>query len=133
MEDLMSDLSGCYVWVYIDEIMIYSDTEEEYLEHIRNLCERLRNGRYYTSQKKSHLFADRIEVLRHVINDEGIRAAPEKIAKIGDWDTTKTKTQLQRVLGTVNYISQFLPHYASITAPLTYLTGSAAFVWTATH
>src|SRR5207253_8601128 len=133
MEDLMSDLLGRCVWVYIDDIMIYSDTEEEHLEHIRNVCGRLRKGRYYASRKKSHLFADRIEVLGHVINDEGIRAAPEKIAKIEDWDTPRTKTQLQRFLGMVNYISQFLPHHASITAPLTDLTGSAEFVWTATH
>ena len=133
MEDLMSDLLGRCVWVYIDDIMIYSDTEEEHLEHIRNVCERLRKGRYYASRKKSHLFADRIEVLGHVINDEGIRAAPEKIAKIEDWDTPRTKTQLQRFLGLVNYISQFLPHHASITAPLTDLTGSAEFVWTTTH
>ena len=79
------------------------------------------------------MFADRIEVLGHVINDEGIRAASEKIAKIEDWDTPRTKTQLQRFLGLVNYISQFLPHHASITTPLTDLTGSAEFVWTTTH
>ena len=49
MEDMMSDLLGRCVWEYIDNIMICSDSEEEYLEHIRNVCECLRKGRYYTS------------------------------------------------------------------------------------
>jgi len=78
-------------------------------------------------------FAASIDVLGHLIDDQGLRASPEKIARIEAWTTPKNKKQLQEFLGVVNYISQFIPHLASITAPLTSLTGTEEFVWTATH
>ena len=74
-----------------------------------------------------------MDVLGHIIDDQGLRASPEKIARIETWTTPKNKKQLQEFLGVVNYISQFIPHLTLITAPLTSLTGTEEFVWTATH
>jgi len=74
-----------------------------------------------------------MDVLGHIIYDQGLRASPEKIPRIEAWTTPKNKKQLQEFLGVVNYISQFIPHLASITAPLTPLTGTQEFVWTVKH
>ena len=74
-----------------------------------------------------------MDVMGHTIDDEGLKASPEKIARIEAWTTPKNKKQLQEFLGVVNYISQFIPHLASITAPLTSLNGTEEFVWTVTH
>ena len=74
-----------------------------------------------------------MDVLGHIIDDEGLKASPEKIARIEALTTPKNKKQLQEFLGVVNYISQFIPHLALITAPLTSLTETEEFVWTATH
>jgi len=74
-----------------------------------------------------------MDVLGHIIDDEGLKASPEKIARIEAWTTPRNKKQLQEFLGVVNYISQFIPHLATITSPLTSLTGTEEFVWTATH
>jgi len=69
-----------------------------------------------------------MDVLGHIIDDQGLRASPEKIARMEAWTTPKNKKQLQEFLGVVNYVSQFIPHLASITAPLTSLTGTEEFV-----
>jgi len=69
-----------------------------------------------------------MDVLEHIIDDQGLRVSPEKIARIEAWTTPKHKKQLQEFLGVVNYISQFIPHLASITAPLTSLTLTEEFV-----
>jgi len=53
-----------------------------------------------------------MDVLAHIIDDEGVKASPEKIARIEVWTTPKNKKQLQEFLGLVNYISQFIPHLA---------------------
>src|ERR1700704_3657580 len=74
-----------------------------------------------------------MDVLGHIIDEEGLRASPEKIARIEAWTTPRNKKQLQEFLGVVNYISQFIHHLVSITAPLTSLTGTKEFFWTATH
>jgi len=133
MSDLMADFLGKFVWVYIDDILIFSDTEEDHLKHIAAICNKLKEAQFYASRKKSEFFAPRIEVLGHIIDDEGLKPDPEKIAKIEAWTTPTTKRQLQECLGVVNYISKFLPHIATLTAPLTALTGTAEFVWTALH
>ena len=133
MSDLFADYLGQFLWVYIDDILIFSNTEEDHLRHIAMVCDKLKQAQFYASRKKSEFFAKSIDVLGHVIDDEGLKPAPEKISKIENWTTPRTKRQLQEFLGTVNYISQFLPHLATVTAPLTALTGTAEFVWTATQ
>jgi len=97
------------------------------------VCDKLKQAQFDTSRKKSEFFATSMDVLGHIIDDQGLRASPEKIARIEAWTTPKNKKQLQEFLGVVNYISQFIRHLASITAPVTSLTGTEEFVWTATH
>jgi len=80
--DLMADFLGKFVLVYIDNILIFSDTEEDHLEHIAAICNKLKGAQFYASRKKSEFLAPRIEVLGHIINDEGFKPDPEKILKI---------------------------------------------------
>jgi len=133
MSDLFSDYLGQFMWVYIDNILIYSDTVQDHLKHIGMVCDKLKPAQFYASRRKSEFFAASMDVLGHIIDDQGLRASPEKMARIEAWTTPKNKKQLQEFLGVVNYISQFIPHLASITAPLTSLTATEEFVWNATH
>jgi len=71
--------------------------------------------------------------LEDIIHDPGLTVSPEKLATIEVWTIPKTKKQLHEFLRVVNHISQLIAHLASIKAPLTSLTGSEEFVWTATH
>ena len=134
---IMSDLFANYLrqfrWVYIEDILIYSDTEEDHMKHIVMVCDKLKQAQSYASRKKSEFFTSSMDVLGDIIDDEGIKASPEKIARIQAWTTLKNKKQLEEFLRVVNYSSQFIPHLASITAPMTSLTGIEEFVWTATH
>src|SRR5688572_3830005 len=63
--------------------------------------------------------------LGHIIDDQVIHPTPEKIRTIMEWIRPENKKELERFNGIVNYVSQFLPHIATITAPLTELTGKA--------
>jgi len=65
-----------------------------------------------------------------MIDDDGIHRAPEKIPTIMDWTRPENQKELQRFNGMVNYISQFIPHIATITALLTELSGNAEWLWT---
>jgi len=121
------------MWLYIDNILIYSDTEQEHLKHIAIVYDELKQAQFYASRKKSEFFAASMDILGHIIDDQGLRASPEKIARFEAWTTPKNKKQLREFRGVVNDISQFIPHLASITAPRTSLTGTEEFVGTATH
>jgi transposase InsO family protein len=133
MEDTLSEYLGDFVWVYLDDILIFSETPSDHIRHVDLVCRKLKGAQLYASPKKSVFFADKLEILGHIIDDNGIHPAPEKIRKISDWTTPKNKKELERFNGIVNYVSQFLPHIATIAAPLTELTGKAEWEWTALH
>src|SRR5437588_1669375 len=118
MEDALSDYLGEFVWIYLDDILIFSNTPEDHVRHVNLVCKKLKEVQLFASPKKSILFADRLEILGHIIDDNGVQPMLEKIHKISDWTTSKNKKELERFLEIVNYVSKFLPHIATITALL---------------
>ena len=73
---------GIFIFVYLDDIFIYSDTLEDHIDHIKQVCLKLWEHRLYASAKKSQFFADKLEILGHYIDNQGIHADPLKIEKI---------------------------------------------------
>jgi len=116
------------LWIYIDDILIYSDTEQDHMKAITMVCKKLKPAKFYASSKKSEFFTKYIDAGGHISDYQELKASPEKMARIEAWTTPKYKKQLQEFLGGVNYISQFIPHLASMTAPLTSLTGTEGFL-----
>jgi hypothetical protein len=121
---------GKFVYFYLDDIFIFSETRQEHIEHIRKVCELLQDNHLLANPKKSEFFSPRLSILGHYITDNGIHVDPEKVRKIKDWPTPQNKKDVERFTASVNYISQFLPHLSSVQAPITELTGKAHFNWT---
>ncbi len=121
---------GIFVFVYLDDIFIYSDTLEDHIDHIKQVCLKLREHQLYASAKKSQFFADKLEILGHYIDNQGIHADPSKIEKIINWPTPTSRKKVERFNATVNYLSQYYNNLASCMAPLTSLMGKTKFYWT---
>jgi len=130
MEDLFHDDLGKNIWVYIDDIFVFSDTFEEHVKNGTNACSKLQNAGYYANPKKGVFFAIKLDILGHIIDDDGIHPAPEKIRTIMDWTRPESQKEMLRFNGMVNYISEVIHHIATITAPLTELSGNAKSLWT---
>ena len=109
MEDLFHDELGKNIWVYIDDIFVFSDTFEEHVKDVTNGWSKMQNAGYYANPRKSVFFATKLDILGHMIDDDGIHPAPEKIRTIIDWTRPESQKELQRFNGMVNYISQFIP------------------------
>jgi len=116
MEDLFHDEWGKNIWVYIDDIFVFSDSFEEHVKDVTNACSKLHNAGYYANPQKSVFFATKLDILGHMIDNYGIHPASEKIWTIMDWTRPESQKELQRFNGMVDYISQFIPHIATITA-----------------
>jgi len=82
MSELMADLLGNFVCLYLDNILILSHTKQEQLRHIAAVYNKLKGTQYYASRKKSEFFPARIEGLGHIIDDEGQKPHPGNVAKI---------------------------------------------------
>ena len=108
--------------IYLDDIVIWSQTVEEHVCNVRTILQALKDARLYCNPKKSRLFCDEIHFLGHKISRQGIEADTSKMDKILQWPIPKTATQVRSFLGLVRYVAAFLPNLATHTAVLTELT-----------
>jgi Reverse transcriptase (RNA-dependent DNA polymerase)/RNase H-like domain found in reverse transcriptase len=134
---VLRDLIGRICHVYLDDIIIWSDSLAEHEERVRLILEALRKACLYCSVKKSTLFCREVNFLGHHISKRGIEADPTKVERILNWPTPKSVTEVRAFLGLVRYITDFLPLLAdhmSILTPLTHKTADIEFpVWNTAH
>jgi len=102
MEYVLDKLMGKTVWTYLDDIIIFSDSFENHVRDIRQVCQRLQDHHIRASASKCNFFADRLPLLGDVMDDQGILADPEKIRGIQDWHTPKSKNELQKFYSCYN-------------------------------
>src|SRR6266480_5747353 len=118
-----------FIFVYLDDIFIYSDILKDHIDYIKQVCLKLFKYQLYASAKKSQFFADKLEILGHYIDNQDIHADPLKIEKIINWSTPTSRKKVERFNTTVNYLSQYYNNLASYMAPLTSLMGKTKFYW----
>ena len=80
----MMQLDAVCMYMYLDDIFIYSNMIEEHEEHLCLMFERLREQQPYLKWAKCELYADKIDCLGHTIDNEGIHVDTDKVACIGE-------------------------------------------------
>ena len=119
--------------VYLDDILIFSQTREEHLRHIREVLARLRRASLFVNPKKCCFFTTEVEFLGFIISTAGVTMDSSRVATIQEWPTPQTYRDVQVFLGFVNYFRRFIHHYSQLSGPLAgLLKGSTAGVKTGT-
>jgi hypothetical protein len=122
-------LGKCCV-VYLDDILVYSKTPEEHLQHLDLVLQRLREHKMYARLRKCEFNQQEVKYLGHIINCEGRRPDPEKVAVVNDWPQPRNVHELRSFLGLTNYFRKYMQRYAKIAAPLHHLTKTdVPYVW----
>ena len=129
MNTILSPYLGKFIWVYLDDILIFSNTYNDHLNHLRQIFKKLEENNFYFRMDNCNLLVDDIEVFGHTIKGNQITPAKEKITHITNFPIPTSKKQLQQFLGSVKYIGSHLPHIATLQAPLTELTGTQTWEW----
>ncbi|KAK9119024.1 hypothetical protein Scep_017117 [Stephania cephalantha] len=111
-----------YVIVFIDDILIYSMTREEYASHLRAVLTTLREHRLYAKFSKCDFWLSAVRFLGHVISDQGISVDSEKIRAIIDWRTPESAFDIRSFLGLAGYYRRLVQDFSSIASPMTRLT-----------
>ena len=104
--------------VYLDDILIYSET---YKEHVRAVCavlERLRKFALYANPKKCSFFQDRVDFLGYVVSPEGVSMDPSRVLAVEEWPRPATYHDVQEFLGFANFYRRFIRGYSQIASPL---------------
>ena len=130
-------LIGDIYHVYLDDIIIWSQTIEEHIVNMSKVLDTLHAANLYCSPKKTSLFCDSVDFLGHTISAAGIQADASKAQRILDWPVLKCTTDIHTFLGLVRCLVQFLPRLADFMAVLTPLTTKATDAiwpgWSGSH
>ena len=132
MTGVLKDLP--FAIAYLDDIIIYSSTPEEHLEHIRTVFEKLHDAKLSMKLSKCHFFAKEIQYLGHILGKEGIKPVPAKTEAIKVMHPPVNPKQVCAFLGLVGYYRKFIKNFAKIAKPLTMLTRmDIKFEWKEIH
>jgi hypothetical protein len=116
--------------VFIDDILVYSKSEEEHAEHLRIVLQRLRDHKLYAKFSKCEFWLDSVKFLGHTISSEGISVDPSKVQEVMDWKPPKSVHQIRSFLGLARYYRRFVPDFSRITKLMTELLKKGIkFVW----
>jgi hypothetical protein len=103
-----------FVVVFIDDILIYSKTEEEHGQHLWFVLQRLREHQLYAKFSKCAFWLKENPFLGHVISAERIAVDPSKVQEVLEWKSLRSVTQIRSFLGLAGYYHRFIPNFSKI-------------------
>ncbi|UYV62548.1 hypothetical protein LAZ67_2001028 [Cordylochernes scorpioides] len=104
------------VVTYMDDVLIYSDSETEHLKILEQVLKIARENGLKFDKTKTQLMQPSVRYLGHIVSTEGIRPLESKVKAILDMPRPQDKKALQRFLGMVTYLAKFLPNLSDKTA-----------------
>ncbi|XP_052728435.1 uncharacterized protein LOC128195239 [Vigna angularis] len=120
-----------FVVVFIDDILIYSKTQDEHEEHLRAVLLVLREKELYAKLSKCEFWMKEVQFFGHVVSVGGISVDPAKVRAVLDWESPRSVTEVRSFVGLAGYYRRFIEGFARIVAPLTQLTRKdRPFAWT---
>ena len=109
---------GSMVMAYIDDIVVATETLEDHMDRLRQVFQCVREASFKMRVSKCDFMRSEIKYLGRVVSAHGIKPDPKAVNKLIDWDTPRTKTELQSFVGFANYYRDFIPWHAKLVAPL---------------
>lgn len=130
MNHIFASYIGVFMFVYLDDIIIFSNSVEEHVKHIRMILAVLRQEKLYlTSSDKLQFFANPLIVLGHVIDDRGIRMDPHKVDRIANWKVPTNASLVAGFTGMVQYLARDCHNIAKPLAILSKIQGIKPWRW----
>ncbi|GJU19453.1 putative reverse transcriptase domain-containing protein [Tanacetum coccineum] len=119
-----------FVIVFIDDILIYSKSEEEHEVHLKTILDLLKKEKLYAKFSKCEFWLQEVQFLGHVVNRDGIHVDPSKVESVKNWKTPESPTEIRSFLGLAGYYQRFIENFSKIAKPLTLLTQkNKTYVW----
>ncbi|UYV70015.1 K02A2.6-like [Cordylochernes scorpioides] len=127
---VLGDLLFKCVRLYIDDVIVYSDSHEQHVADLAAVLERLSKFGLKAKYGKSYLFRDSVEYLGHVIDQNGIKPMWDNVAALRDLKRPHNIKAVRSLLGTVNYYRRFIPNAGEVLTPLSNLLRKGhRFAW----
>jgi hypothetical protein len=131
MKKVFMEYLDKFVMVFIDDILIFSKTEEEHEKHLRMVLEKLRSNQLYAKLSKCEFWLTEVTFLRHVISAGGISVDPSKVKDVLNRMPPMNASEVRSFLGLAGYYRRFIKDFYKIAKPMArLLKKNKDFDWT---
>jgi hypothetical protein len=107
-----------FVVVFIDDILIYSQSDSDHEEYLRLVLQKLRDNQLYAKFSKCEFWIGEVPFLGHIISNGGISVDPAKVKEIMEWRVPTTVTEIRSFLGLAGYYWIFIEGFSKIAKPM---------------
>jgi hypothetical protein len=130
MNKVFMDYLDKFVVVFIDDILVFSKSEEEHEEHLRIVLQTLREHQLYAKLSKCDFWLDQVAFLGHIITAGGVTVDPSKVKDVLNWLPPTNVSEIRSFLGLAGYYRCFIEWFSKIAQPLTsLLQKNVVFKW----
>jgi hypothetical protein len=120
-----------FVVVFINDILVYSRSQEEHKENLHLALQQLREHRLYAKLSKCEFWMKQVALLGHVISKGGISVDPSKVQDVLSWSAPTSVGDIRSFLGLAGYYRRFIERFSKISKPMTeLLEKDKKFEWT---
>ena len=131
VNDVLRDMLNKFVFVYLDDILIFSKDLSEHICHVQQVLRRLLENSLYVKAEKCEFHVPSVAFLGYIVAEGSIQMDPAKISAVTGWPVPENRKKLQQFLGFANFYRRFIRNYSTVAAPLTALTSTKQpFTWT---
>ena len=130
MTQVLKPFLGKFLVVYFDDILIYSTSREQHLDHLTRVCTTFRKESLYGNLKKCSFFTNRVVFLGFIVSSKGVSADPQKVQVIVDWLEPKNIHEIRSFHGLTSFYHRFIKGFSTIMSPITDCMKQGEFVWT---
>ena len=92
-----------FVLVYLDDILVFSRTVEEHIDHLRTALRKLREAKLFARLHKCSFFQERVEYLGFDVSKDGIQPSPEKVRTVVEWPKPQSVKDVRSFLGLASF------------------------------
>ena len=107
-----------FVMVFVDDILIYSQSKEEHEDHLRVVLQLLRDHQLYAKFSKCDFWLTEVRFLGHVVSASGVLVDPEKVEAVMSWERPKSVFEIRSFLGLAGYYRRFIEDFSLLEAPM---------------
>jgi hypothetical protein len=118
MNEVLRPFLGTFVVVYLDDILIYSDSMEDHYDHLEKVLSALHNSQLIAQPSKCVIAAKELEFCGHIVGSGRIRPLPAKVDVIRTWPKPRNVHELRQFVGLATYYRRFIKGFAQICVPL---------------
>ncbi|TIA84783.1 hypothetical protein E3P99_04119 [Wallemia hederae] len=119
MNSMLQEYLDDFAVVYLDDIMIYSKSRDEHLQHLKLVFDKLKKNQLYVKLKKCEFMQTEVEYLGHIVGNNNITPDTSKTKAIQEWEQPKNNVDVMSFMGLANFYRKFVPNFSRRTKHMT--------------